>query len=171
GKNDDEISANIVKLADMGVAGINIEDSIVTGSKRSLKDPSSFARTVRFIRSKLEEKKLELFINIRCDTYILNVTDKEQETINRLKIYNTAGADGIFLPCISHAKDIDEAMKHIGIPLNVMCIPGIPGIQELNRLGVKRVSMGPFMFQKVYAAIGELTRAISVKQDFSPILP
>lgn len=171
GKDDDEIATNIVKLAGMGVAGINIEDSVMAGTKRSLKDPSSFARTIRFIRSKLEEKRLELFINVRCDTYILNVPDREQETVSRLKTYNSNGADGIFLPCISKTKDIEEAVKHSAIPLNVMCIPGIPGVQELNRLGVKRVSMGPFMFQKVYAGIGELTKAINVKQDFSPILP
>lgn len=170
GKNNEEILANILKLVELGVTGINIEDSILHNSKRILKEAGIFARTIEYLKNTLESRALNLFINIRCDTYILNVENKQQETVNRLKIYNATGADGIFLPCITNEEDIAEAIANTTLPLNVMCIPGLPAIDLLNQVGVKRVSMGPFMFQKVYKNIGSLSQAIASSKDFSPIL-
>jgi 2-methylisocitrate lyase-like PEP mutase family enzyme len=170
GKNNEEIFGNVLRLIELGVAGINIEDSIIQNSKRVLKDANTFASTIEYIKNKLESKNQRLFINIRCDTYILNVDNKRQETVNRLKIYNTTGADGIFLPCITNEEDIAEAVANTPLPLNVMCIPGLPSLEILNRLGVKRVSMGPFMFQKVYKNIGILSEAIMTDKSLLPIL-
>lgn len=170
GRTNDEIAANVVKLADMGVAGINIEDSVITGSQRSLQKADTFAKTVESIRNKLEARRASVFVNIRCDTYILDVKNKQQETTGRLKVYANTGADGIFLPCISDERDIAEALEHTSLPLNVMCIPGLPCLDTLNTLGVKRVSMGPFLFNKVYAQAGELSQAILAEKSFAPLL-
>lgn len=170
GKTNEAIFANIERLIEIGVAGINIEDSFIHKSERSLKEAGVFAKTLEFIKKKLEAKGLNLFINVRCDTYILNVKDKHQETVERLKIYTSTGADGIFLPCVANEEDIAEAVGSTTLPLNVMVIPDLPDIEKLNELGVKRVSMGPFMFQKVYKAIGSLSQSITNSKNFSPIL-
>jgi len=170
GKTNEEIFGNILRLIEMGVAGINIEDSIVNDSKRVLKDAKLFASTIEYIKNKLESKDLDLFINLRCDTYILNVDNKHKETVDRLKLYTNTGADGIFLPCIGNEEDIAEAVRNTTLPLNVMCIPGLPSVEVLNQLGVKRVSMGPFMFQKVYKNIGSLSQEIKSAKSFSALL-
>jgi 2-methylisocitrate lyase-like PEP mutase family enzyme len=169
GTTDEEILSNILALVDLGVAGINIEDSVINKQGRVLKETKTFAKTIEYIKNRLVSKNLNLFINIRCDTYILNVENKQQETRNRLKIYDTTGADGIFLPCISNEDDIAEAISNTKLPLNVMCIPGLPGFDVLNNLGVKRVSMGPFLFNKIYDHAVHLSRAISANKNFSPI--
>ena len=150
GRSDEAIYANILKLIDLGVVGINIEDSTIDGSGRVLKEAKVFARTVEHIKNRLISENLNLFINIRCDTFILNVENKQQETRRRLMVYEAAGADGIFLPCICGEDDIAEAVSHTRLPLNVMWIPGLPGLETLNELGVKRVSMGPFLFNQIY---------------------
>jgi 2-methylisocitrate lyase-like PEP mutase family enzyme len=170
GTSDEEIYTNIRKLIDLGVVGINIEDSTVNKPGRVLKDANVFAKTIENIKNKLVSKNLNLFINIRCDTFILNVKNKQQETNNRLKIYEATGADGIFLPCICTEEDIAEAVRNTKLPLNVMCIPGLPGFEILNKLGVKRVSMGPFLFNKIYDNIAQLSQAIIANKSFSPIL-
>jgi 2-methylisocitrate lyase-like PEP mutase family enzyme len=51
-----------------------------------------------------------------------------------------------------------------------MCIPGLPDFEILNKLGVKRVSMGPFLFTKVYDYVAQLSEAIIENKNFSPIL-
>jgi 2-methylisocitrate lyase-like PEP mutase family enzyme len=84
-------------------------------------------------------------------------------------VYNECGADGIFLPCISREEDIAEAVAHTKLPLNVMVIPGLPDIETLNRLRVKRVSMGPFLFQKTYNSIAEHVGEIMLSGDFATI--
>lgn len=170
GSTDQEIAENVLHLADLGVAGINIEDSVIQKSGRALKDAAAFAKTITHIKSNLKSRGIDLFINVRCDTYILNVDNKQQETINRLKLYNESGADGIFLPCISDEKDIAAAVKNSTLPLNVMCVPNLPDFDTLNKLGVKRVSMGPFLFHKVYAAINQLSDVILATRTFTPAL-
>jgi 2-methylisocitrate lyase-like PEP mutase family enzyme len=170
GKTNEDIFGNIDRLVELGVAGINIEDSFLHKSERALKEASVFAKTIEYIKNKLESRGANLFINVRCDTYILNVKNKHEETVDRLKIYNSTGADGIFLPCISNGEDIAEAVASTTLPINVMVIPGLPDLEKLNELGVKRVSMGPFMFQKVYKSIGNLSQSISTNKNFSPIL-
>ena len=170
GKTNAEVYTNILKLVELGVAGINIEDSIINQSKRTLKDTKTFGSTIEYIKNRLEAEQLKLFINIRCDTYLLNIEKKREETIKRLKVYETTGADGIFLPCISNENDIAEAVNNTKLPVSVMCIPGLPGFAALNKLGVKRVSMGPFMFNKIYDNIGRLSETIDTSKNFSSIL-
>src|SRR5436190_21420531 len=46
GKTDVEIFDNIQYLAESGVVGINIEDSTISHSKRSLRDAIQFAATI-----------------------------------------------------------------------------------------------------------------------------
>ena len=170
GKSEEEIYTNILKLIDLGVAGINIEDSISDSSGRVLKDAKLFAKMIENIKSRLVLAKLNLFINIRCDTFILDVKNKQQETRRRLMIYEAAGADGIFLPCIYAEEDIAEAVTHTRLPINVMCIPGLPGFETLNELGVKRVSMGPFLFNRIYDNMGQIFQEVITGKSFSPLL-
>ena len=170
GETNAEVYTNILKLVELGVAGINIEDSIINQSKRTLKDTKTFGSTIEYIKNRLETEQLQLFINIRCDTYLLNIEKKREETIKRLKVYETTGADGIFLPCISNENDIAEAVNNTKLPVSVMCVPGLPGFAALNKLGVKRVSMGPFMFNKIYDNIGRLSETIDTSKNFSSIL-
>lgn len=170
GTTDLEIAENVLHLADLGVAGINIEDSVIQKAGRALKDAAAFAKTISFIKNKLKARGVDLFINVRCDTYILNIDNKQQETAKRLKLYSEHGADGIFLPFISNEKDIAAALQHTTLPLNVMCVPNLPDFDALTKLGVKRVSMGPFMFHKVYSEINQLSKAILTTKTFSRVL-
>ncbi len=170
GQSDEKILANIIKLIELGVVGINIEDSTIDTSGRILKDARLFAKTIEYIKNKLVSKNLNLFINIRCDTFILNVENKQKETSKRLKIYETTGANGIFLPCISAEEDIAEVVSNTKLPLNVICIPGLPDFETLNQLGVKRVSMGPFLFNKIYSDAAQLSETIIKNRNFSAIL-
>jgi 2-methylisocitrate lyase-like PEP mutase family enzyme len=170
GASDKKIYANILQLIGQGVVGINIEDSTIDRSGRGLKEAKIFAKTIENIKNKLISENLNLFVNIRCDTFILNVRNKQQETRLRLKVYEAAGADGIFLPCICAEDDIAEAVSHTRLPLNVMCIPGLPGFEILNKLGVKRVSMGPFLFNKIYDNMDHLFKEIITDKSLSPLL-
>ncbi|MFT3827678.1 MAG: isocitrate lyase/phosphoenolpyruvate mutase family protein [Chitinophagaceae bacterium] len=170
GITDEDIYNNVLQLIELGVVGINIEDSLIYASGRVLKDAKVFAGTIAYLKNKLAAEGLDLFINVRCDTYILNVQNKQEETKKRLKLYEAAGADGIFLPCISVEKDIETAISNTRLPLNVMCIPGLPGFEVLEKLGVKRASMGPFLFNKVYNNVGSLSREIIGDDSFQPIL-
>jgi 2-methylisocitrate lyase-like PEP mutase family enzyme len=45
------------------------------------------------------------------------------ETLKRIKLYEKAGADGIFAPCIIKEDEIKKLVESTALPLNVMCMP------------------------------------------------
>ena len=114
--------------------------------------------------------KQSLFINVRCDTFLLKGKDEQNETARRLKLYGSAGADGIFLPFIKEESDIARVLRSTKLPLNVMAMPGLPAIENLNDLGVRRLSMGPFLRNKTYAKAKELAIKVLESNSLQSIL-
>ena len=45
-------------------------------------------------------------------------------------------------PCITEPAEIEAVAKAVPMPLNVMWMPGLPPLSELERLGVRRLSAG-----------------------------
>jgi 2-methylisocitrate lyase-like PEP mutase family enzyme len=51
-----------------------------------------------------------------------------------------------------------------------MVIPGLPALDKLNELGVKRVSMGPFLQKKMYSKLKEVAKKVIDHKSVKPIL-
>lgn len=169
GNSPETIYANISRLLEAGVVGINLEDSTIGSAGRVLQPAAAFAATIESVRNRLTAAGAALFLNVRSDTYLLNAANKEAETVQRLRLYETSGADGIFLPGIAEEAAIAAAVSHTNLPLNVMCVPGLPPLDVLEKLDVKRVSMGPFLYNKVYDRIDQLSEAITAAGSFDPV--
>jgi len=163
------IIQNIEKLHGAGVAGINFEDTIA-GETRKLRPVDEFQKILFAIAEHIGRNNLQLFLNVRTDGFLLGMPAALEETLARVKSYENAGASGIFVPCITNGNDIKEVVKATKLPINVMCVPGLPDFGELALLGVKRISMGPFLFNKVYDEAGKLAKVIINDKNFSSIL-
>ncbi|MHC5363191.1 isocitrate lyase/PEP mutase family protein [Myroides sp. LJL110] len=148
-RNPDEIVNHIVNLSDMGVVGVNIEDSFVNKT-RSLQKAEDFSKIISEIKQQLKKLNNNIFINVRIDTFLLNIPNKIAETKRRIELYEIAGADGIFVPCIEQVSEISEIVNCTQLPINVMCMPNLPDFDKLNEIGVKRISMGNFIFDNMY---------------------
>ena len=70
--------------------------------------------------------------------------------------YRDAGADCVYPMGLTDATSIATFVQALDFPVNVMVRPGLPSVAELERLGVKRLSLGP---SASYAALGLLRRA------------
>jgi 2-methylisocitrate lyase-like PEP mutase family enzyme len=148
-------TAHYIKtLADIGVIGINIEDSIVNET-RTLQDANSFAGYLSAIKGELVKEQVEIFINVRTDTFLLGEEGPVAETQKRASLYEVAGADGLFVPCITENNDIQAIVNSTKLPVNVMCMPNLPDFESIRALGVKRISMGNFLFDKLQADFEE----------------
>jgi 2-methylisocitrate lyase-like PEP mutase family enzyme len=165
----DGIIENIKKMHDAGAVGINLEDTIA-GAARQLQPVAEFQKTLSAVAEHISQNNLKMFLNIRTDGFLLGMPTALAETITRIKAYENAGAHGVFVPCITGSNDIREVVKTTALPVNVMCMPGLPGFEELQSLGVKRISMGPFLFNKVYDYLGQLSATINNDKNFSSIL-
>lgn len=163
-----EIANNIIELANLGVVGINIEDSIVE-SKRELINASAFKDCLVSIRRKLSEVNADVFVNARTDTFLLGLEEPIEETLNRIRIYENAGVDGLFIPCIEKEEDIQIIVSATSLPINVMCMPNLPDFKKLKEIGVKRISMGNFLFDKMYQQLESSLDSIVKSQSFSSV--
>lgn len=147
-----EVGDLVAELADLGVAGINLED----GRGDRLADPATQASLIRTVK----QRAPGVFLNARVDTYWLGVDASVPATLNRARRYVDAGADGIFVPGLAGKDDIGAVTTAIPVPVNVLHQPAM-GLDELADLGVRRVSTGSLLFRAALHAT--VTTAIAVR--------
>lgn len=156
---------NIKQLYNLGVVGINIEDSYVKNRERMQKDKNEFYDFLKEIVQLLKQENIKMFINVRCDTFLLKPDAiKVKEVIERVLLYQTIDIDGIFLPGIVEIEDIKQVRKVLKLPLNVMCLPNLPDFRALGE--VERISMGNFQNDYIYNILLELNQEIIREQSF-----
>ncbi len=166
--NPKEIASHIKTLSDLGVVGINIEDSNVLG-ERILNNADDFAKKLSEIKKELANENVNIFINVRTDSFLLGIENALEESVKRIKLYESVGVDGIFVPCIEKEEDIIAVIKSTGLPVNVMCMPNLPDFNILSKLGVKRISMGNFVFDKISNHLESTLNSVLQTQSFKPI--
>ena len=135
------IADNALKIAEIGVVGINFEDSSKDGTR--LLDVSKQCQILEKIRTNLDNNGYaDLFINARIDTYF-QLENPLAETLSRAKSYVNSGVNGIFVPGLSGVEDIKTIVNSVNAPLNIMSLPHLTDVKMLQELGVKRFSTGP----------------------------
>jgi len=162
----DTICKNIHLLADLNISGINIEDSVVN-NQREILEAQEFGEKIRTIKRYLTKNNIHIFINARTDFYIMGLDNPLEETLKRIKIYEKAGADGIFVPCIVSGEDIKQVVESTNLPVNVMTMPGLPDFNVLTKLGVKRISMGPFVYKNLVETFKHTISTMQQEQSFN----
>ncbi|MCU8038872.1 isocitrate lyase/PEP mutase family protein [Shewanella oncorhynchi] len=145
-QDPDEVATFVVQLAELGVAGINIED----GS-------ASVAEMVAKIKAIRAHPRCQgLFINARTDVYLLGLASGEAAvvmTIDRLTQYQAAGADGGFIPGANQVETAKRLSAAVDMPLNFMLLNEQMDIGELFAAGVQRFSTGPASFLQAYSTL------------------
>jgi 2-methylisocitrate lyase-like PEP mutase family enzyme len=169
GKTTESIVSNLKQLHQVGVVGINIEDSCIQDGERSIEHAEKFAEKLKSICTAMQDQRFELFINVRCDAFLLGLKSAREEAIRRIKLYEGTGVHGIFLPCITDIEDIKACVKATRLPLNVMCMPELPGFEKLQQAGVKRISMGNFVNKHLYKEMEQKIKLIVKQENFSSL--
>ncbi len=134
--NDPDVVAG--QVTQLGVAGINIEDS----TNGELVNPQLLAAKVAAIK----ERSPQVFVNARVDTYWLDQDATVSATLQRADAYVEAGADGIFIPGVSRPSDLQQLTANIPVPVNVLASPQL-SLAQLADLGVRRVSTGSLPYR------------------------
>jgi len=141
----------VAELAELGVAGINLED----GRGDRLADLPAQAELVAVVKRRVPG----MFLNARTDAFWLDLPDALALALERIRAYEEAGADGVFVPGAGAERDIEALVAGAGVPLNVLVQPGVP-MRRLAELGVARLSYGSLLFR---AALGAaVTTALAV---------
>jgi 2-methylisocitrate lyase-like PEP mutase family enzyme len=135
----------IAPILDAGAVGINLEDGA--------ESPDLLCAKIEAVKAAARGKGVDLFVNARTDVYLKRLVPPERaegEALARGKKYLAAGADGLFVPGLADPASIRAIAGAVPLPLNLMVVPGLAPVAELQSLGVRRVSAGSAITQSVY---------------------
>jgi 2-methylisocitrate lyase-like PEP mutase family enzyme len=107
-------------------------------------------------------------INARTDVYLMPIGPAEtrfERTVERLRAYAKAGADCVFAPALKDAETIGKLVKAVDAPLNILLMPGVPGIGELEKLGVARASIGSGLMRASLGTARNIAKAMFERRD------
>ena len=153
----------INKVIDIGVVGVNIEDSVdKEGSVRNVDEQSERIFTVRKVS---KERGLPLVINTRIDCFLsdekISKENVIKEVINRAESYCEAGADCVYPIGVLDLETIKTLRTAINHPINILGSHRTVPLKTLQEIGINRVTFGPFIFRsalkKFFNIIEELS--------------
>ncbi len=111
-------------------------------------------------------------LNARTDIFLAKHGDEAtrfDRAVERLNAYRDAGADCLFAPGVADAATIGRLAKAVKGPLNILATIGTPPVSELQRLGVRRVSLGSGPSRVSLFALQRFVRRLRDEGTFEPL--
>lgn len=144
------VAETVRLLADAGAAGLSIEDyDPVTGRIDDLGTASARVAAAADAAHAVGEP---LVLTARAENHFYGIDDLD-DTITRLLAYRDAGADVAYAPGLVDLEAIRRLVSAVGVPVNVVALPGCPSVPRLREAGVRRVSTGGVLARAVYGAL------------------
>jgi 2-methylisocitrate lyase-like PEP mutase family enzyme len=167
GHDPGTVAETIRMAAAAGLAGCSIEDS----TNRDDDPIYSFEHSVDRIRAAAEQVRnlpFPFMLTARSENYLHGRKDLA-DTINRLQAFQEAGADVLYAPGITDVKEVATLISSVDRPVNVLA--GMQGthldVNELSRIGAKRISVGGALTRVAFAALLGAAREMKEHGTFS----
>jgi 2-methylisocitrate lyase-like PEP mutase family enzyme len=152
-----DVGETVTRAIDAGVVGANLEDQM-----KPL--PDAVAAVVAAVAAG-EEAGVPFVLNARTDAF-LRAADRDPEdvladAIERGKAYLEAGAATFFAPGRLDEPTVARLVDALGPQkLTLIAVPGALPPDTMQRLGVARVSYGPWSQNVALTALAELTEDV-----------
>ena len=153
-----DVAATTRGLIEAGAVGLNLED-LESGTLVPL------AEQVERVRKVIEtgvECRVPVVLNARTDIFLASIGDPAtmlQRTIERLRAFESAGADCVFVPGVKDEETIARLVESVDVPVNILATVGSPPISRMKELGVGRISVGSGPMRAAMA----VTRRIAIE--------
>jgi 2-methylisocitrate lyase-like PEP mutase family enzyme len=157
----DTVRALVVR----GVAGMNLEDGAAKGQGGLVE----MAQQLRKIKALMETKRdlgSDFFLNARVDAFHAMPDDPQKaldEAIRRGNAYAEAGGDCIFYLSLHNSETIGRVAKEVMAPISILAGSQSPSVEELQDLGVARVSYGSGFMKAAITGAKRLAQEILQK--------
>jgi 2-methylisocitrate lyase-like PEP mutase family enzyme len=163
--DENGVRETVRALVARGVAGMNLEDGAAKG-KGGLVELSEQLRKIKAVMETKRELGSEFFLNARVDSFHVMPDNPKRalhEAIHRGNAYAEAGGDCIFYLFLHSADIIGTIAKEVQAPISILAGPQSPRVQELQDLGVARVSYGSGFTKAAITAVRRLAQEILEK--------
>ncbi|MEO6991467.1 MAG: isocitrate lyase/phosphoenolpyruvate mutase family protein [Candidatus Baltobacteraceae bacterium] len=168
GHTPEEIANVAERAMSLGVVGMNLED--LDAQTCSLRSIDAQQACIAAIRARAATLGVRFFVNARTDIILRDIGDEAtqtERTIERLRAYAAAGADGVFAPGTTEFAQIATIAEALDAPLNVLAGPGMPSLVDLRRAGVARVSLGSRPALRALGAVREIAVELRERGTFA----
>ena len=161
------VVAETVRLAaQAGLVGCSIEDA--TGDKeRPLYDFSAAVERVKAAAQAARALPFPFTLTARAENFLRGNPDLA-DTIKRLQAFEAAGADVLFAPGLPDLDAVRKVCESLSKPVNFMV--GIKGksfsVAELERAGVRRISLATSLFRAAMTGLVEAAREVKENGTF-----
>jgi len=167
GDDPSTVAETILLAAKAGLVGGSIEDS--TGnSDKPLYDLQLAIERIQATVEAAQSLPFDFTLTARAENFLVGKADIN-DTIKRLQAYQEAGADVLYAPGLSNEADITAVVSSVERPVNV--VMGLQGVQlsleELSKIGVKRVSVGSALSRAALGAFLKASREMQQQGTFS----
>jgi 2-methylisocitrate lyase-like PEP mutase family enzyme len=164
GDSPDAVAATVAAVVRAGAVGVNLED------RRD--DASLFgaaAQAERLAAARAAAGDVPVWINARTDVFLSGACPSIGAglavALERAGIYQTAGADSLFVPGLVDVRAIAELAAG-PLPVAVMAWPGAPMVSELAAAGVVRISLGSAIAQAAYGLAARAAAELFTKGTY-----
>ncbi len=163
--NIQQLKDNIKMLIEQGGVGINIEDSLA--DHKTLHEITDQCLKIEAVRETAINCGVPMVINARTDIFLLKTEDDAMnKAIERCKSFRTAGADCVYPILINRYDDIEHLVEELKSPVNVLLLKPISDLEHLEKIGVARVSVGPYFLNHALTAMKSVAEGL-LKNDSS----
>ena len=149
-----ELVVETIRLAAAtGAAGGSIEDA-TQRSDNPIYEPALAIERIRAAAEVIRDLPCPFVLTARCENYLVGKPDLK-DTIERLQMYQEAGADVLYAPGLTTKDEIATVVSSVDRPVNVlMALKGVElSVAELSAIGVKRISVGSALARCAYSAL------------------
>jgi 2-methylisocitrate lyase-like PEP mutase family enzyme len=158
GDAPEAVAETIRRALALGLAGGSIEDATGRGGQRIF-DIAHAADRIRAAAAFLRAQRIPFQLVARAENFLYGRPDLA-DMIKRLQAYQEAGADMLYAPGLATAEQIRTVLREIDRPLNVVMglVPSDLTVEDLEALGVARISIGSASIRFAYGAVLEAAK-------------
>lgn len=164
----DDPAATTRDLIKAGVVGLNLEDMV----GHELIPLAQQLETIRTVIGTARDAGIPIVLNARTDIFLArngDETTRFDRALERLNAFHAAGADCLFAPGITDLETIGRLVSNLKGPLNILATVATLTVPDLQRLGVRRLSIGSGTSRVALAALQQFARQIRDKGTLTPL--
>ncbi|MFT5708284.1 MAG: 2-methylisocitrate lyase-like PEP mutase family enzyme [Oceanospirillaceae bacterium] len=166
GDDPDTVSETVKLAVEIGLAGISIEDTQLPSM-----DTYDFELAVERIKAAASTARTlsaDFMLVARADGLMNNSYDLT-EAINRIKAYEKAGADCVYIPVLPDLESVKRVCESVSIPVNVLAAGVMTKLnaKQFGAAGVARISLGSANYREIQKSMYDTAIKILNEGDFS----
>ncbi len=169
GHAPEEVAETIRRVADAGAVGASIEDYSAAYGTGDLYDRVLSAERIEAAVAAAEALPLPFTVTARAECYLVGHPTPFEESVARALSYRDAGADCLYVPGLADPETIGRLVKEVDAPINVVMglAGGLLSVNQLEDLGVKRVSIGGSLARATFGLIRRAAEEIRDRGTFT----